>query len=196
MRQIALLLLLAACTSACATRAPATPEAVFFSRLKALCGQSFDGKLVTSDAADADMRSQPLTMRVRNCTRNEVRIPFEVGQDRSRTWVVTRTGSGLRLKHDHRHADGTPDVRTNYGGDSRAALGAERIEFPADVFSQDLFKTQGIPQSATNVWALELRPGEAFAYELRRAGRHFRVEFPLQPLPNRIMPMSAPAGRE
>lgn len=108
--------------------------------------------------------------------------------------MVTRTARGLRLKHDHRHADGTADVRTNYGGDSRPALSAERIEFPADAFSQALFKAQGIPQSADNVWALELRPGGVFAYELRRPGREFRVEFPLQPLPDWIRPTSGPTS--
>ncbi|HEY0053631.1 MAG TPA: hypothetical protein VGB49_09480, partial [Caulobacteraceae bacterium] len=33
--------------------------------------------------------------------------------------------------------------------------------------------------SNTNVWAMEVHPGRTFAYELRRANRHFRVEFDL-----------------
>ena len=61
-----------------------------------------------------------LVMHVRSCTPGELRIPFHVGEDHSRTWVLTRTTSGLRLKHDHRHADGTEDVLTMYGGNTWA----------------------------------------------------------------------------
>ena len=179
MRLIALALLLT--LAACATRPPepATPADVFFTGLQALCGGRFEGRLVTNDAADADMRGKRMIMHVRDCAPGEVRIPFQVGEDRSRTWVVTRTAAGLRLKHDHRHEDGTPDVRTDYGGDSSAVTSPERVEFPVDAFSQAMFVAQGIPQSTTNVWALELRPGALFAYELRRSGREFRVEFDL-----------------
>jgi hypothetical protein len=42
-----------------------------------------------------------------------------------------------------------------------------------------LFVRENIPQSVTNVWAVEVQPGRTFAYELRRPGRHFRVEFDL-----------------
>ena len=178
MRRAVLLLLLA--LGSCATKPPpAAPEDVFFTRLQALCGARFEGRLTTADAADAAMQGQRMVMHVRDCAPGEVRIPFQVGADRSRTWVVTRTAAGLRLKHDHRHEDGTEDARSNFSGVSRAPLSAERVEFPADAFSQALFTTQGIPQSSANVWALELRPGALFAYELRRPGREFRVEFDL-----------------
>jgi hypothetical protein len=93
--------------------------------------------------------------------------------------VITRTESGLRLKHDHRHEDGSEDAVTQYGGDTVDPGTAERQEFPADDFSKTLFRENGIPQSVENVWAMEVRPGELFAYELRRPNRHFRVEFDL-----------------
>ena len=124
------------------------------------------------------MRGQPLVMHVRACTADEIRIPFHVGDDRSRTWVITRTAAGLRLKHDHRHADGSEDVLTQYGGDSGAGTGS-RYPFPADAFSQSLFRAKGNPASVTNVWAMEVEPGRTFAYELRRQNRFFRVEFDL-----------------
>jgi hypothetical protein len=41
-----------------------------------------------------------------------------------------------------------------------------------------MFKANGLERSVTNVWALEA-DGKIFAYELRRANRHFRVEFDL-----------------
>src|SRR5690606_37642622 len=91
-----------------ADAAPADPQAAFFANLSALCGQRFEGRVTTTDPADADFASQRLLMHVRDCSADEIRIPFHVGEDRSRTWIVTRTDSGLRLKHDHRHEDGAP----------------------------------------------------------------------------------------
>jgi hypothetical protein len=171
---------------ACASAPVATPQDQFFANLQRLCGQNFAGRVVTTDAADASFASQPLVMQVRECSDDEIRIPFHVGENRSRTWVITRTGAGLRLKHDHRHEDGSEDTLTQYGGDTIGAGTAERQEFPADNFSKTLFTQNNIPQSVTNVWAVEVHPGRTFAYELRRPNRHFRVEFDL------TAPVSAP----
>lgn len=173
-------LALAACASA---PAPASPQAQFFANLRALCGQSFEGRVVTTDAADASFASERLVMQVRECSDDEIRVPFHVGENRSRTWVITPTESGLRLKHDHRHEDGSEDTLTQYGGDTANEGTAERQEFPADQFSQTLFVNNNIPQSVTNVWAVEVHTGRMYAYELRRPNRHFRVEFDLtQPI--------------
>ena len=161
-----------------------TAQQVIFARLSALCGQSFDGRVVTTDPADASFTGKPLTMRVKSCTKDEVRIPFQVGDDRSRTWVVTRTATGLRLKHDHRHPDGTEDAVSQYGGDTTTPGTAERQEFPVDAASKAMFVREDRTVSLTNVWAMEVEPGKLFAYELRRPDRHFRVEFDLaKPLP-------------
>lgn len=158
----------------------ATPtQDAFFQNLTALCGKRFAGRLVSSDAADAAMASQPMIMHVRDCSATEIRIPFQVGADKSRTWVITRTESGLRLKHDHRHEDGTEDVLSQYGGDTAEAGSAERQFFPADAFSKALFTSKGNPASVTNVWSMEVRPGETFTYALARPNRDFRVQFDL-----------------
>ena len=173
-------LIAALALSACALTPAATPaQDAFFTNLSALCGQAFAGRVVTTDAADAAFASQPLIMHVRECSSGEVRIPFHVGENRSRTWVVTHSIDGLRLKHDHRHEDGSEDALTQYGGDTVSAGSAVRQEFPADEFSKQLFRENNIPVSVDNVWAMELHPGRMFAYELRRPNRHFRVEFDL-----------------
>ncbi len=169
-------LTLAACTP---PTPAASPQDAFFANLTALCGQSYAGRVVSTDAADADMAGQALVMHVRDCSDSEIRIPFNVGENRSRTWVITRTDTGLRLKHDHRHEDGAEDAVTQYGGDTASEGTATRQEFPVDQFSQDLFVANNIPQSVTNIWAVEVNPGATFAYELRRENRHFRVEFDL-----------------
>jgi hypothetical protein len=185
-RSLAFSLTAAALLAGCAVvpdRPP--PQDEFFSRLRALCGTSYEGRVVTADAADRDFASSRLVMHVRTCSDHEIRIPFHVGEDRSRTWVITRTPQGLRLKHDHRHRDGSEDVLTQYGGDTARSGTPRRQEFPADRFSQDLFVREGIPQSAANVWAMEVEPRRMFAYELTRPNRNFRVEFDLtRPVPS------------
>ena len=181
-----LTLLLAACAIVPGSRGP---QQLFWERLQPLCGRAYEGRVVSTDAADRDMAGSRLVMHVASCTAEEVRIPFHVGADRSRIWVISRTAAGIRLKHDHRHRDGTEDVRTQYGGDTIGPGTAQRQEFPADTFSRDLFVRENIPASAANVWAFEIVPGRMLAYELRRPGRFFRVEFYLA----RVVPDPGPA---
>ncbi len=179
MKLRSLALVAALLLSACASVPRTQPADQFFARLQALCGQRFAGSVVTTDPLDADFAGKPLVMQVRDCSATEIRIPFSVGEDRSRTWVITRTSDGLRLKHDHRHTDGTEDVLSQYGGDTATAGTARRQDFPVDAFSRTLFLAKGNPASVTNTWAMEVEPGVLFAYELRRPNRHFRVEFDL-----------------
>ncbi len=178
MKRFLLALLMIVGLPGCAA-ADFTSQISYFQGLKALCGKSFEGRVVTTDPADKDFAGKRLVMRVASCERNEVRIPFSVGTDRSRTWVITQlSATQLRLKHDHRHEDGSEDVLSQYGGDSSQTGSFWRQEFPADEFSKTLFREKGNPASVTNVWAVEVTD-EIFAYELRRPNRHFRVEFDL-----------------
>jgi len=163
----------------CAPRpVPSEPADAFLARLQSLCGKAYPGRVVTDDPADAAFAGKPLVMHVRTCGPGEVRIPFHVGDDRSRTWIVARTAGGLRLKHDHRHADGSPDAMTMYGGDSIAPGSATAQAFPADAESIALFRREKREVSVSNVWEIEATP-TVFVYALRRADRHFRVAFDL-----------------
>jgi hypothetical protein len=155
------------------------PSDVFFDRLSRYCGQAFAGKLVAFNESDTKSFSGAAVMHVRSCTANEVRIPFHVGDNRSRTWVITKTDSGLRLKHDHRHQDGSEDKLSQYGGDTVSLGSVSRQEFPADNFSKSMFERDGMKVSMENIWAVEVIDNDVFAYELRRPNRHFRVEFDL-----------------
>lgn len=154
------------------------PQDRFMQAIAAHCGKAFAGRVVTSDPADASFADKPLVMHVAACEPDRIHIPFHVGDNRSRTWVLTRTATGIRLKHDHRHDDGTSDVLTMYGGDTGTPGTPERQEFPVDADSIALFRANDRAVSVTNVWAMEVTPTR-FAYELRRRGRHFRVEFDL-----------------
>ena len=169
--------LLALLLAGCATPRPVGPQEAFLEKLLLLCGQTLEGRIVSPPvAADADFAGKRLLAHVRDCSPTEFRIPFHVGEDRSRTWVITRTPTGLTLKHDHRHEDGTEDKLSQYGGDTVSPGSPRRQEFPADQFSRDLFMREDRAASVANVWALETAPG-FLAYELRRPGRFFRVEF-------------------
>lgn len=161
------------------------PADQFLSALASRCGQAFAGRIVANEPVSGQpdaFEGKALIMHVRGCDMpaEELRVPFHVGDDHSRTWVITRTQSGLRLKHDHRHEDGSEDVQTLYGGDTVSDGTAMRQEFPVDAYSVDLFERQGLPQSTTNTWAMEIEADQRFLYELSRPnGRLFKVEFDL-----------------
>ncbi|MHB1327089.1 MAG: hypothetical protein ACYC2K_02695 [Gemmatimonadales bacterium] len=171
---VAALLLAVACRPGDAP--PPAHGQTFWAGLEGLCGKSFAGRLVEAPPGDSTFADRALVMQVRTCSPDEIRIPFHVGDDRSRTWVLTRVGDGLRLKHDHRHADGTPDSVTQYGGDARLPGTATQFDFPADSLTVGL-----IPAAATNVWTVVVEPGKRFVYALVREGtdRRFRIEFDL-----------------
>ena len=188
-RPALLFLLAAGAFGAVPAAAAEAPRDVFFERLAALCGQAFEGRIVSPPVeADRDFAGRRLAMQVRDCSENEIRIPFRVGADSSRTWVIRRqrelrhpfrVPAALAIGHDHRHEDGSADRLSGYGGVTVAEGTETRQEFPADRFSRELFESEGLSASTTNVWAVEVHPGRLFAYELRRPGRFFRVEFDL-----------------
>lgn len=150
---------------------------IFWAELRKLCGKSYAGTLASAPENDADFTGKELVMHVRACDANQIRIPFFVGADKSRTWVLTKQNERILLKHDHRRADGTPDKTTMYGGLTSNGGAATRQMFPADEETAAL-----IPAAAANVWWIELAPGESLTYNLRRVGteRFFSVKFDLR----------------
>lgn len=197
------ILWLASCSTTSDTMVPdgssaaQSPADTFMAALAAHCGQAFAGRIVANTPASTTpdpFDGKALVMHVRGCDEptRELRVPFHVGDDHSRTWVITRTATGLRLKHDHRHQDGSPDVLTMYGGDSAVPGEAWRQEFPVDAESVALFQREGSTASVSNTWAMELVPAQRFVYELSRpGGRLFRVEFDLT---QSVPPPPAPWG--
>ena len=183
-RSVGLLLLLAAGVP----QAVATPLDDYWNTLQSLCGKAYEGRLVLSPPGDDSFSGKKLVMHVRSCTPRQIRIPFFVGEDRSRTWVLTRSGERLQLQHDHRHADGSSDDITLYGGTS-SNRGSERAQlFPADDAT-----AQMLPTAHANVWMMEVERDKVFAYHLQRLGteRLFRIEFDLS---RDIEPPAAPWG--
>ena len=149
----------------------------FFSLIAKHCGLAFEGKVVF-DNDPSPAFDNKLVMHVRSCTEQQLQVPFHVGDDASRTWIITKTGSGLSLKHDHRKKDGSDDELTMYGGHTVDAGFNNAQSFPADQYSKELFVKLGFPQSNGNTWQIFVYDNK-FVYRLIRQGREFRVEFDL-----------------
>lgn len=175
------ILLLPVHASACAVTSEQTTDsrAAFFDYIKGICGQSFEGSTDFPSDPEHALVGKRLVMTVASCSDDEIRIPFRVGDDTSRTWILTLTEKGLLFKHDHRHADGTPDEITMYGGWATTDGTGYRQRFPADPDTAKL-----IPEAATNVWTLEVdKEKQQFIYYLERHGEpRYRAVFSLKPI--------------
>ena len=158
------------------TAQSAKPSEVFWNKLQSHCGKAFEGAIISGGVAGDGFTGKKLVMHVRNCAPNDIRIPFFVGDDKSRTWVLHKNEAQiLRLKHDHRNADGTEEKSTQYGGTS-SNVGLDNLQmFPADAYTAEL-----LPKAATNVWWFTIE-ADHFTYNLRRIGndRLFTVRFDL-----------------
>ena len=150
----------------------------FFSSISAHCGKAFEGQISVDTHPSPILTDKRLVMHVMSCDENELRIPFHIGDNASRTWIITKTSDGLSLKHDHRHQDGSEDRMTMYGGHTVDAGWPQVQSFPADRFSQDMFVELGRPQSVGNTWQMFIYP-DSFSYRLIRQGREFRADFDL-----------------
>ena len=163
----------------------------FFNAIKTHCGKAFQGK-VSKDNVGNTFGNAKLVMHVRKCTDSEIQIPFHVGDDASRTWILTKTGAGLMLKHDHRNEDGSFHSSTMYGGHTVDEGFPQVQSFPADVYSKALFIESGIAASTDNVWQMMIYPSR-FSYRLIRPAREVQVDFDLE---TPIATPSAPWGYE
>ena len=163
----------------------------FFNAIKTHCGKAFQGK-VSKDNVGNTFGNAKLVMHVRKCIDSEIQIPFHVGDDASRTWILTKTGAGLMLKHDHRNEDGSFHSSTMYGGHTVDEGFPQVQSFPTDVYSKALFIESGIAASTDNVWQMMIYPSR-FSYRLIRPAREVQVDFDLK---NPITTPSAPWGYE
>ena len=166
--------------SACQVPEP-TPQDQFFAAFEPYCGNSYAAEVV-ADNQPSEAWQQELVVHIRDCEANTIRMPLHVGEDRSRTWVLTRTEKGLDFQHIHLHEDGTPDAVSPYGGHTIASGDAQMQAFPVDDASKALFVENGLEVSTTNTWILSF-DGDVMYYELTRPGREFVVAVDLsQPI--------------
>jgi len=150
------------------------PKVEFFNNLQALCGKRFAGSVAFPEGSE-----NKLLMTVASCSESEIRIPFQINDDTSRTWVLTLSDKGLLLKHDHRHEDGTPDERTDYGGWAHDGGTAYQQFFLADAVTGVM-----IPEGVSNQWYFQIdNEANTFTYYLERdTGPRFKAVFVMEEL--------------
>lgn len=158
----------------------AQSDKAFFNELKSLEGKIFYGKAIyMPDTTKAnDFWGKELKFTVNKSKNSVLRLPFHVGENKSRTWVLTKSKNGIQLKHDHRHDDGSPDSITNYGGDSDTKISTALAQyFPADDFTAKL-----IPAAATNRWIMEFSADKKKFYYILERNKilRFKAEFNLE----------------
>ena len=157
----------------------AQQKPTIFKTFQALCGSTFSGEMTYPKTGNDDFRGKLLVAKIESCTEEKISIPFHVGDDKSRTWVLSHTERGLLFKHDHRHEDGSEDEISNYGGyaankekssndafDTQLSINQDSLtkSFPADKFTQQL-----IPEAATNVWSFTFNEKlDQLTYHLER----------------------------
>lgn len=152
-------------------------QTIFWNELNKLTGKAFEGTIIAGPKNDTAFANKALVMHVLKSVKNKIYIPFFVGNDSSRTWVLTKDNSGILLKHDHRHKDGSPDKVTMYGGKTSNTGSKTKQLFPADQETTDL-----LPSAIGNIWWIDLVPGKYFTYNLRRVNSEllFSIKFDLE----------------
>lgn len=167
--------------AACSGSSSTPPLVEFQTQLQSLCGQSFEGNVTSLDPQDENWRKEVLTLGPVTCPdSNTTVLPLAVGPDQSRVWTLRLDGEGeaLDFRHAHTLKDGSPDPVTNYGGIATTETStATKAVFPVDEFSKKVFDENGLQVSMTNVWSIEIDPGQTVTYKLTREGRLFVAEF-------------------
>lgn len=163
---------------------------IFWAQLETHCGRAYEGEIIAGAVPGDGFTGEKLVMHVRTCDTNDIRIPFFVGENKSRTWVLHLNEEKIiSLKHDHRHMDGTEEDLTQYGGTSPNVGLANLQMFPADEHTSAI-----LPAASTNIWWFTIDE-TSFTYNLRRVGtdRLFSVKFDLT---KEIETPGAPWGSE
>ncbi|CAN5533991.1 hypothetical protein BH24GEM3_BH24GEM3_09180 [soil metagenome] len=155
----------------------APEQEAFWASLQRHCGHAYQGRIsdVTAYYRPA-LADRTLLAHFLDCSEERMHIALHVDANRSRNWILTRAEGTLRLKHDHRHADGTEEEITQYGGDAPVPGLRHRQIFPADAHTARI-----LPQRADNFWFLELVDEATLHYGVHwpTAGHSVRLEFDL-----------------
>lgn len=139
-------------------------QTAFFNTLNSLCGQRFEGLMTFPLEGQDSFSGKLLVAEFASCSEEHVNIPFAVGEDHSRTWIVSKLANGLQLKHDHRHDDGSPDEINLYGGSTKDHGTSLSQSFLADTHTATI-----IPEASTNVWTISFSEDNSeLTYHLER----------------------------
>ena len=155
----------------------APEQQVFWQKLGSMCGQAFAGKVedVTAFYHDA-LTGRELVAHGVECSSERIHIALHVDDDRSRNWILTLVEGTIRLKHDHRHRDGSEEDISQYGGDAPVPGLARRQIFPADARTANI-----LPDRADNFWFMDFVDEDRFEYGVHWPlhGHSVRLSFDL-----------------
>jgi hypothetical protein len=152
-------------------------QEAFRARFVEHCGRACPGTV--SDVTEyyrAGLEGRALVMRVVECREDRIHAALHENDDRSRNWILTRVGGTIRLKHDHRHEEGTKDAITQYSGDAPVPGLPHRQIFPADAQTASL-----LPDRADNFWFFHFVDDHTLHYGVHwpTFGDSVRLEFDL-----------------
>jgi hypothetical protein len=164
---------------------PLAPEQeAFWGRMAAHCGNAYRGEVSDATAYYRDAVRGEAVIHFMDCSDHRIHVPFHLGDNRSRNWILTRAGGTIRLKHDHRHPDGTEEEISQYGGDAPAPGLPTRQIFPADAHTARI-----LPERADNFWFFDFVDEETLHYGVHwpKHGHSVRFAFdvssPVEPPP-------------
>lgn len=144
----------------------------FLANYSDYCGYAYKGHTNYVDLGSGEIfENAELTMTLANCDDEEVRIPFHVDQDTSRTWIVKMTPQGLHLSHDHRYEDGSQHDANFYGGYADQEGDTFLQYFPADHRT-----IADRPARSANRWAKEFDLAEMKYYYRLYLNGELRLE--------------------
>lgn len=175
MNRLALLSLLLLISSLVSAQSPSDNQSAFLANLKTLCGNTYSGVVVHPETPPRGF-TDPLLAHFTVCDDHVVHIPFHVGENTSRTWMLTISEDGLLFKHDHRHPDGTPENMTEYGGWANDEGTPLMQRFPADEYTISLRESL-----KSHIWVIELSDDlSTYSYSLYLyENLYFRADFDL-----------------
>lgn len=145
----------------------------FVDNLSTYCGHSYGGKVVFPEEPPRGF-TDPLVAHFTICDDGKVHIPFHVGENKSRTWMLDMKEEGLLFKHDHRHEDGTPERMTMYGGWADDNGNEYLQNFPAD--EETIALREGLK---SHTWQIRLSEDlHTYSYSLFLNGElYFQADF-------------------
>ena len=147
----------------------------FFDSINAHCGNAFSGSVEDSSNSTA-YNGRKFVLHIRDCSDTQIKMPLHIDDNSSRILVLTKSDGSIKLQHDHRHADGSSDALTLYGGYSSADTTDNVTNFPESAESIAITKAYAPTRTYPSVWSIILS-SEDITYQVVRPGRTIKTKF-------------------
>ena len=148
---------------------------IFFDSIRAHCGNAFSGSVEDSSNSTA-YNGRKFVLHIRDCSDSQIKMPLHIDDNSSRILVLSKTDGGIQLQHDHRHADGSSEALTLYGGDSSADSTDKVTHFPESAESIAITKAHAPTRTYPSVWSIILGADD-ITYQVVRPGRTIKSKF-------------------